>query len=97
MEKNGYGELLKKAREAKGLKFAEVYKVLKVDEQKMRIEVCRPDQGKTQTYILISMETKVYQNDAEIKWTQIQPNSVIKVEGGMTWDLKVKAKKIWFE
>ncbi|MEI7640749.1 MAG: RodZ domain-containing protein [bacterium] len=31
MEKNGYGELLKKAREAKGLKFAEVYKVLKVD------------------------------------------------------------------
>lgn len=72
------------------------YKVVKVDTEKMRIEVCRPDKNETQTYVLISTETRCYHENKLVPWTEIKKDTIIRVEGGMTWDIKIKAKTIWF-
>lgn len=70
-------------------------RVTKVDKVKNRLEATNADRSSGITYILIDGSTKVHRKDRLVPWTQIQSGMIIRVKGGMTWDMKVKARDIW--
>jgi len=75
----------------------EKFRVSKVDVKMSRLEVLPVDGDiKTITYILVDGYTICSHKNRIVDWTEIQPDTVIRVRGGMQWDMKVKAYKIYF-
>lgn len=70
------------------------YRVVKVDVGKKRLEAMLNSKKAGVYYILIRKNTVVFQNGEAVQWTKIKPGDVVTVDGGLTWDLKIKAKKI---
>jgi len=71
--------------------------VKKVDTARSRLEVVQEGNSEDNiTYVLVDGFTKVSHNGRLVNWTKIPLGAKIKVEGGMTWDMKMKAKKIWY-
>lgn len=71
--------------------------VNKVDVARNRLEVVQEGNSPDNvTYVVIDGFTKVSHNNRYVDWKQIPVGSKIKVEGGMQWDMKMKAKKIWY-
>jgi hypothetical protein len=76
-------------------------KIVKVDRPLNRLEVRVHDGGNTNIqYVLIDGNTKfssknkiITQNQA---WNEFKPDMIVRVKGGMTWDLKLKAKTIYW-
>ena len=48
------------------------------------------------TYILVNGFTKVLHQGQPSDWKDIPAGTIINVHGALTWDMKVKAQKIWY-
>lgn len=71
------------------------YEVAKVDIPKRRLEALNYKKKAGIIYVLINGKTKVArQNGEQADWTKIKVGDIITVYGGLTWDLKIRAKKI---
>ena len=75
----------------------EKFRVSKVDEKMSRLEAMPVDRTvKDITYIVIDGYTICSHKGKIVDWTTIKPETVIRVRGGLQWDMKVKAYKIYF-
>ena len=74
-----------------------VHKIKKVDLKKNRLEVENAESPNPQNvmYVLIDNNTVVNMHGKQISWTQLKPGMIIRVEGGVQFDIHIKAKKIW--
>jgi|GEM_PF-2876687 len=70
------------------------YSVTKMDIPKRRFEARLNSKKAGVYYVLIRKNTVVLQNGEIVQWTKIKPGDIVTIEGGLTWDLKIKAKKI---
>ncbi|MFH1454629.1 MAG: hypothetical protein ABIH00_11725 [Armatimonadota bacterium] len=71
------------------------YEVTKVDHPKRRLEALNYKKKAGIVYILIDGNTKVVHPDGTpTLWTKIKTGDIVTVYGGLTWDIKIKAKKI---
>lgn len=70
------------------------YRVTKVDVPKRRFEARLNSKKAGVYYILIRKNTIVLQDGQAVPWTKIKPGDIVTIDGGLTWDLKIKAKKI---
>lgn len=76
-------------------------KIVKVDKVKNRLEVRVHDGGnKDVQYVLIDGNTKFSHKEKPVSlaraWQTFKPGMMIRVKGGITWDLKLKAKYIYW-
>ena len=76
-------------------------KIVKVDRAMNRLEVRVHEGGNTNIqYVLIDGNTKFSHKNKQLTldqaWSQFKPNMIVRVKGGMTWDIKVKAKSIYW-
>ncbi len=74
-----------------------VYRVRAVDVDHSHLKVSNL-KGKPAGYVIIAPDTHIYILNHEVptfSWHLFQPGMKISVEGGMTWDLHVKAHKIY--
>src|SRR5579862_701243 len=72
------------------------YKVVRTDLMQNRIEVAAVDADTTSAYILVNGYTKVTRQGQPADWKAIPVGTIINVHGSLTWDMKVKAQKIWY-
>ncbi len=72
-------------------------KVVKVDEIKNRIEITgtenKPDN--TTGYIYLDGRTKVHRDGETFDWKQLRRGWIIRVRGGVRFDMNVNARDIW--
>jgi len=77
------------------------YRVVGVEASRSVIRVVPADQESNEgsgSEVRVGADTRMYVFDHEIpsfSWRLLQPGMKITVHGGLTWDLKVKAKKIF--
>ena len=75
----------------------EKYKVNKVDTKLSRLEVMPLDRSvKNVAYVKIDGYTICSHNQQIVKWTEIKPGMVIRVKGGLKWNMEIKASKIYW-
>jgi len=72
------------------------FKVMHIDSNRYRIEVASLDGDHTATYILIYGTTQVTRQGQTVDWKHIPNGTIINVHGALTWDMKVKAQRIWY-
>lgn len=75
------------------------YRVLEIDSTHRQIKVANADNSndKVDATVLVTSETKLFVLGKELPnftWKLLRKGMKITVSGGMTWDLKVKAKQI---
>ncbi len=72
-----------------------VVKITKVDIQRSRLEVGTTSKGdETMMYVLVDGFTKVTHDGNPISWKQLRKGQLIRVVGGLTFELRISAKKI---
>jgi len=75
----------------------EKYRVKKVDTKMSRLEVLPVDSTiKNITYVLVDGYTICSHKGKVVDWTDIEPETIVRVKGGLQWDMKIKAYKIYF-
>lgn len=72
------------------------YQVVRVDEALNRIEVTAVGGDTTSAYVLVNGYTQVTRQGQPVSWKVIPPHTIINVHGGLTWDMKVHAQRIWY-
>ncbi len=74
-----------------------LYKVVKVVPEKYHIEITGLDEDPnvTRGYIFIPGNVKCYKEGKPFDWRKLKKGWIIRVKGGLRWDLKQKAEKIW--
>ncbi|MBM3460494.1 MAG: hypothetical protein FJX76_00140 [Armatimonadetes bacterium] len=74
------------------------YKVTAIQPDRGVIKVSPADKDGTAADVLVDGNTKMYVLDKQVpsfSWKLLQKGMKITVHGGATWDLKVRAKKIF--
>jgi hypothetical protein len=74
------------------------YRVLSVDQAAHVIHVSKIDGDTEAGKIIVAPDTRLYVFNREIpsfSWQLLQKGMRITVKGGLTWDLKIKAKQIY--
>ncbi|MHB2019743.1 MAG: hypothetical protein ACYCW6_22605 [Candidatus Xenobia bacterium] len=84
------------AAQAQLVSVDKTFRVVRTDTLQNRIEVSPVDGGNTQTYILVNGYTRVTKQGQSVDWKDIPAGTIINVHGALTWDMKVKAQKIWY-
>jgi hypothetical protein len=72
-------------------------KVVKIDTDKSRIEICstsdKPD--RTTGYVFVEGKTICHKDGKDFDWKKLEKGWVIRVRGGVRFDMNVNAKEIW--
>ncbi|NDD27483.1 MAG: hypothetical protein EB084_04370 [Proteobacteria bacterium] len=74
------------------------YRVAAVDATHHRILVMATDSDKDEGSVLVTPETKLFVLGKELPnftWRLLRRGMTITVNGGYTWDMKVKARQIY--
>lgn len=70
------------------------YLVKKVDIPKRRLEAVNYKKKAGIVYILVDGNTNILQDGKPAQWTKIKVGDIVYVSGGLTWEMKIRAKKI---
>lgn len=85
------------AAQAQLIENDKLLKVVKVDTDKSRIEICstesKPD--KTTGYVYLDGKTKCNKDGKAFDWKKLEKGWIIRVKGGVRFDMNVNAKEIW--